>query len=77
MFGVFTYNKYNQNTKAMSLAVTLIKTLTFTRADVTVLKTATNVLNELYRLKKEKRMPFFAVRRAIKMQESIVKNLNK
>jgi len=60
----------------MSLAVTLIKTLTYTRADVTVLKTATNVLNELYRLKKSKELPFLAIRRAIKMQEDIVKNLN-
>ena len=59
----------------MSLAVTLIQTLTFTRADVTKMKTATNVLNELYRLKKSKQMPFLAVRRAIKIQESIVKNL--
>jgi hypothetical protein len=59
----------------MSLAVTLIQTLTFTRADVTKMKTATNVLNELYRLKKSKQMPFLAVRRAIKIQEDIIKNI--
>jgi len=59
----------------MSLAVTLIQTLTFTRADVTKMKTATNVLNELYRLKKSKEVGFLAVRRAIKMQESIIKNI--
>jgi hypothetical protein len=56
-------------------AVTIIQTLTFTRADVTVLKTATNVLNELYRLKKNKTLPFLTIRRAIKIQEGIIKNL--
>jgi len=56
-------------------AITIIQTLTYTRADVTTIKTATNVLNELYRLKKTKGMPFLAIRRAIRIQESIVNNL--
>jgi hypothetical protein len=56
-------------------AVTIIQTLTFTRADVTKLKTATNVLNELYKLKNTKGMPFLTIRRAIKIQEGIIKNL--
>lgn len=61
----------------MSLAYQIISTLMFTRATADKLETATNVLNELYNLKKSKRMPFFAIRRAIKMQESIVNDLNK
>lgn len=56
-------------------AISIITTLTYTRADVTKLKTATNVLNELYRLKKTKALPFLALRRAIKIQEGIVKDL--
>jgi len=56
-------------------AYTLISTLTFTRATACKLETATNVLNELYRLKKVKGMPFLCIRRAIKMQESIVRDL--
>ncbi len=61
----------------MSLALTLIKTLTFTRATKTPLGTATNVLNELYRLKAENRLSYFAIRKAIRMQEKIVKDLQK
>jgi hypothetical protein len=56
-------------------ALTLVKTLMYTRADVTQLKTADNVLNELYRLKKTKGMPFLAVRRAIRMVEDMKKDL--
>ena len=56
-------------------AITLIQTLMYTRADVTELKTATNVLNELHRLKKTKGMPYLAIRRAIRIQESIIKDL--
>ena len=56
-------------------AITLIQTLMYTRADVTKLKTATNVLNELHQLKKTKGMPFLAIRRAIRIQESIIKDL--
>jgi hypothetical protein len=47
----------------------------YTRADVTQLKTATNVLNALHDLKRTKGMPFLAVRRAIRIQEKIVKDL--
>jgi hypothetical protein len=56
-------------------AITLISTLTYTRATTTKLGTATNVLNELLRLKQSKQLPYLCVRRAIKMQESIIKNL--
>jgi hypothetical protein len=61
----------------MSLAVQIIQTLTFTRATADKLETATNVLNELYDLKRNKTMPFLAIRRAIKLQESIVNDLKK
>ena len=56
-------------------AYTLIQTLTFCKATANKLETATNVLNELYKLKINKSMPFFAIRRAIKMQENIIKKL--
>ena len=61
----------------MSYAMRLIKTLIYTRATECKLETATIVLNELYRLKKTKEIPFFAIRRAIKLQEAVIKNLNK
>ena len=56
-------------------ALTLIQTLMFTRASDTKLKTATNVLDELYGLRKNKKLPFLTIRRAIKMQERLIKNL--
>jgi len=56
-------------------ALTLIQTLMFTRASDTKLKTATNVLDELYDIKKNKKLPFLTIRRAIKMQERLIKNL--
>jgi hypothetical protein len=59
----------------MSIATTIIKTLTYTRAAKTKLETATNVLNELYRLRTENKLSYFAIRRAIRLQEKIVKEL--
>jgi len=56
-------------------ALTLIQTLMFTRASDTKLKTATNVLEELKELRKNKTLPFLAIRRAIKMQEQLIKTL--
>ena len=56
-------------------AFTLIQTLMFTRASDTKLKTATNVLTELKELKRNKSLPFLVIRRAIKMQERIIKDL--
>jgi hypothetical protein len=56
-------------------AITLIQTLIFIKADDTELKTATNVLTELQNMKKNKKLPFLVIRRAIKMQESIINNL--
>ena len=61
----------------MSTATTIIRTLTYSRATKDKLETATNVLNELYKLRKENRLSFFVVRRAIKMQEKIVNELQK
>ena len=58
-------------------ALTLIQTLMFTRASDTKLKTATNVLDELYDLRKNKSLPFLTIRRAIKMQERLINDLNK
>ena len=57
-------------------AMTLIQTLMFTRAGDTKLKTATNVLTELYCIKKNKQLPFLTIRRAIKMQEKLIKTLD-
>ena len=60
----------------MSIAVVLIQALNYTKATTTSLGTATNVLNELYRLKKSKEIPFLAIRKAIRIQEEIVKKLS-
>jgi len=56
-------------------ALTLIQTLMFTKASDTKLETATNVLAELKDMKKTKGMPFLTIRRAIKMQENLIKKL--
>jgi hypothetical protein len=56
-------------------ALTIISTLTFCKATDNKLETATNVLTELHKLKAMKGTPFFAIRRAIKLQESIIKDL--
>ena len=56
-------------------AYSIIQTLTFCKATTNKLETATNVLNELHEMKKVKGMPFFAIRRAIKIQEKIIKDL--
>jgi len=56
-------------------AMTLIQTLMFTKATDSKLETATNVLAELKEMKKTKGMPFLTIRRAIKMQENLIKNL--
>lgn len=47
----------------------------FTRTTADKLETATNVLNELHNMKRNKTMPFLAIRRVIKMQKSIVNDL--
>jgi len=57
-------------------AFTILSTLTFTQASDTKLKTATNVLASLKDMKKQKGMPFFAIRRAIKIQENLIKTLD-
>jgi hypothetical protein len=59
----------------MSLAVQIIRTVTFTLATTSKVETATNVLDKLYCLKKSNSMPYLAIRRAIKLQENIVKDL--
>ena len=56
-------------------ALILIKTLMVTRASDTKLKTATNVLNDLYEIKKNMDLPFLTIRRAIKMQKKLIKNI--
>lgn len=56
-------------------ALTLIQTLMFTNAKATKLETATSVLDELKDMKTQKGMPFLTIRRAIKMQERLIKNL--
>jgi hypothetical protein len=56
-------------------AMSIIQTLTFTSATADKLETATIVLNKLKAMKAIKGMPFFTIRRAIKLQESVIKNL--
>ena len=57
--------------------MTLIRTLIIVEPALTTQDAANNILNELHRMKKLKGMPFFAIRRAIKIQERIVNDLNK
>lgn len=47
----------------------------FSRATANKLETATNVLNELYRLRKENKLSRLTIRKAIRMQEKIVMGL--
>ena len=56
-------------------AITLLKTLIIVEPAMTKLETAENVLNELHRMKSMKGMPFLTIRRAIKIQERVVKGL--
>ena len=56
-------------------ALTLIQHLMFIKARETKLETATCVLDELKELKTKKSLPFLTIRRAIKMQERLIKNL--
>jgi hypothetical protein len=56
-------------------AYTIISTLTFCKATDNKLETATKVLTELKEMKAMKGTPFFAIRRAIKLQENIIKDL--
>jgi len=57
-------------------AITIIKTLIICESALTTAEAADNILNELYRLKKQKGTPFFAIRRAIRIQERVI-NSNK
>jgi len=56
-------------------ALTIISTLMFTKAGSTRLETATNVLCELNEMRKNKKLPFLTIHRAIKMQEKVVNEL--
>jgi len=56
-------------------ATTIIQTLMFSKASDSKLKTATNVLVELKTIQKNKKLPFLTIRRAIKMQEKLIKTL--
>ena len=56
-------------------AITIISILTFCKATDNKLETATNVLTELHKLKAMKATPFLVIRRAIKMQKRLIKNL--
>jgi len=47
----------------------------FSKATSDKLETATSVLNELYVMKANKELPFFAIRRAIKMQKNVIADL--
>jgi hypothetical protein len=56
-------------------AITLLKNLIVVEPAMTKLETAENVLNELHRMKRMKGMPFLTIRRAIRIQEKVVKRL--
>jgi hypothetical protein len=56
-------------------AIYLLKNLIVLEPAMTKLESAENVLNELYRMKRMKGMPFLTIRRAIRIQEKVVKRL--
>jgi hypothetical protein len=56
-------------------ALAVIQVLMFCKATTNKLETATNVLNELQNIKKNKLLPFLTIRRAIKMQERLINDL--
>ena len=56
-------------------AIAIIQTLTIAKASSNKLETATNVLASLKEMQKVKGMPMLTIRRAIKIQEKVVKNL--
>lgn len=56
-------------------ALTIISALMYSKAGSTKLETATNVLVELKSLRKNKKLPFLVVRRAIKIQENLIKDM--
>jgi len=57
-------------------AMSIIQTLTLAKASSSKLETATNVLASLKEMRKTKGMPMLTIRRAIKIQEKIVRNCN-
>jgi len=57
-------------------AMSIIQKLTFAKASSSKLETATNVLASLKEMQKVKGMPMLTIRRAIKIQEKIVRNCN-
>jgi len=75
-FCLYVYININQNHIIMN-AMLIIQTLMFSRATANKLETATNVLNELYRLRTENKLSRLTIRKAIRMQEKIVKELGK
>lgn len=56
-------------------ATAIISTLTIAKANGNKLETAVNVLSELHEMKKLKGMPFFAISRAIRIQQKIVDDI--
>lgn len=56
-------------------AMRILKEIVVVEPAMNMMETATNVLNELHRMKSLKGMPFFAIRRAIRIQERVVKNV--
>jgi len=56
-------------------ALTLIQTLTFTKAKASKLETAKSVLTGLVEMKNTKGMPFLVIRRAIKMQTKLIQTI--
>jgi hypothetical protein len=57
-------------------AMRILSTLIDCEPAMNKLEATTNVLNELHRMKSLKGMPFFAIRRAIRIQERLIKNIN-
>jgi len=56
-------------------AISLIKNIGIYEPAMSKLETAEIILDELYRMKSMKGTSFFAVRRAIKMQEKVIKSI--
>lgn len=54
-------------------AIYLLKNIVLTEPALNKLEAEQNVLHELHRMKRFKEAPYFAIRRAIKIQEKRVK----
>ena len=61
----------------MSYVVKLLAIMAENRVTKCKLQTAKNVLNDLYEMKENKKLPFLTIRRAIKLQKGLVEKYEK